>query len=578
MDRLERTPLDISLWEDLSSQVKAQNDFLSAGSLEIIVAGLKAVAEASKTAAATHAPGPKLSTHSASKFIRLSRSYNNPKLLKEIGLIYLSELQLPSIALQYFERSRHLGNSEKELSTLIETAVVLTQKLDALAKGGVPSHSGITRTQHARPVVADAIRKTDRLLLPSKLCHPATQPSVPKVGRLETMAEATIPATTAECLVEARKALNNRWLNHAQTLLLKANKNPAGQHEMWNLWMDLGMAHYETNSYAGMEAAYEAALEYGRDKVASYFNLALAKHLNQNLENAMVFYHAADTHEPNNPKIWCNLGVLYFQKEQYAHAETALRRAVEARPDYARAWDNLGSALGAQNKLEGALQACQKAVEFNPDCREAHFKLGLIHLGAGREEEAEKSFLQAWKLPFLKPYIYAFIGIIRARAHRFEEAEASIRHAAVRAPDCGLLWMAWNEMGMARFQMNEYDKAVDAYNEALRHKPDEPYILWFNLGVASQTAGDLKGARRFYQQAINLNGRFFDAWLNMGIVLAKLELHSEASRAFRKALEINPNSPRAWYDLGVSLELEGHKEESSDAYAELDKLSLVTAG
>jgi Flp pilus assembly protein TadD len=47
--------------------------------------------------------------------------------------------------------------------------------------------------------------------------------------------------------------------------------------------------------------------------------------------------------------------------------------------------------------------------------------------------------------------------------------------------------------------------------------------------------------------------------------------------AFRAALRISPHSPRAWYDLAVSLELEGLKEEARAAYAQLDRLTLVTA-
>src|SRR5271154_2756110 len=75
--RFELTPLDVSLWEELANRVKKQNDFLSTGSLEVIIAGLKAVAAAKKE------PKPNLSPRSTGQFSRLAKAYNNPKLLKE---------------------------------------------------------------------------------------------------------------------------------------------------------------------------------------------------------------------------------------------------------------------------------------------------------------------------------------------------------------------------------------------------------------------------------------------------------------------------------------------------------------
>ena len=42
-------------------------------------------------------------------FVRLAKAYNSPTLLKEIGLIYLRDFNLPDIALQHFERSVVLG-------------------------------------------------------------------------------------------------------------------------------------------------------------------------------------------------------------------------------------------------------------------------------------------------------------------------------------------------------------------------------------------------------------------------------------------------------------------------------------
>lgn len=553
--RLEQKPLEVDLWEKLTQCVKAQKDTLSAKSLEVILAGVSELQRVTDEAKAKKEPPPKLSSFAQGIFIRLAKSYNNPKLLKDIGTIYLNELRLPAMALLHFQRAQNLGSTEKELPYLIEAASLCAQQQATQKKGPTSADAGVRQAQHARPVVADVIRRTAKILLPSTL-HPPPKPNL--AAREEAPrrdAEATLPATTAECLAEARKDLERHNFNRAHTLLLKANENPENDEDMWRLWTDLGMAHYEAGSYKGMEAAYEEARKYGREVLASYFNLALAQHLNQKFEQAAASYLMADQIEADNPKVLCNLGVIYFQTSQYARAEAALRRAVEAKPDYARAWDNLASVLGAENRLEESLDACQHVIALQPHNPDAHFKIGVIYFGTGRQAEAAESFAHASESPVLRPLIYAFIGIIHAHLNQLESAEASIKQAASADPHCGLLVTAWSELGMALSHAGEHDRAIAAYEKVTKIKPDDPEA-WFNLGVCCYTAGDRIRAQHCYLEAIDLNEYYHNAWHNLGVVCAELGLSSEASTAFRCELRENPNQTAPPDGLSAGLNVE----------------------
>ena len=64
--------------------------------------------------------------------------------------------------------------------------------------------------------------------------------------------------------------------------------------------------------------------------------------------------------------------------------------------------------------------------------------------------------------------------------------------------------MAWNNLGGTYAGLNQHAKAIEAFQEALRLKPDYA-AAWFNLGVAYASSGNRVGARPIYQRLEKLN-------------------------------------------------------------------------
>jgi len=340
---------------------------------------------------------------------------------------------------------------------------------------------------------------------------------------------------------------------------------------MWQAWTNLGQACFEAGLSPMVETAFLEALTYGPDELASHFNAALGYQLNDKYDLALPEYLKANAIEPNHPKVWCNLGVLYFQMDQLEQAELALRGATRINPEYARAWDNLAASLGAQNKLDEALEASKRAVELRPDYPEACFKMGVIYFSKNELDEAAAQFRRAALLPALAAYGDAFLAMIYARLEQTTAAETAVQSAVKADPKCELLWMAWNDLGMTLFAAGEYQRAAVAYSEATLLKPDEPEA-WFNLGVSYHQGGDLKAAKNAYQQAVDLNVSLARAWHNLGIIYSQTDDPSGAMKAFRQEVNWDPDNVRAWYDLGVTLEKLGNNEEALVAYARVDAL------
>ena len=168
LKQIEAAPLNPPSWEELVAKVRGQNDPLSIKSLEIIIDGLKRIEEIKVRAVEKNQVPTQVSSMSKAMFVRLAKAYNSPTMLKEAGLIYLRDLNLPDVALQHFERSMRLGGPEKELRPLTEAAAVAVQRQLTQTNGQGAGHSGIVMAQHAKPVAPNIIRKTGKLLMPTR--------------------------------------------------------------------------------------------------------------------------------------------------------------------------------------------------------------------------------------------------------------------------------------------------------------------------------------------------------------------------------------------------------------------------
>jgi tetratricopeptide (TPR) repeat protein len=579
-DLIQVSPLSVESWEQLLGKVRGQGDPLSTRTLEVIVEGLREIGAVSGSATPPH-----LSTSALGIFARLAKAYNSPTLLKEAGLIYLRELGLPEVAQRHFERALRLGGPEKELRPLAETAAVEVQRkrarpseAEAVVEAETVAEdapttgfSGIVTMQPMKKIVPDGISHTGRLLLPA-LAQTSSFRLVAGEPPRDDDADKLLPATTVECVEEARRAVAHHRFRRAEILLEKADVDPLDKQAMWQAWTDLGQACYVAGVVAQVQTAFLKALKYGPKDMASHFNVALGLHLNEKYEEALAAYLKANQIEPKHPKIWCNLGVLYFQMQQYALAESALRYATLASPDYARAWDNLAAALGAQDKLDEALEACRRAVELRPDYPEAHFKMGVIHFSRNEFDAARGELQRAALLPHLAAFSDCLQAMIHARLEQIDAAEAAVLRAVRTDSKCDLLWMAWNDLGLAHYAAGDFQAAATAYGEATMIKPDEAEA-WFNLGVSYHRTGDLKEARDAYQQAVDLRESMSGAWHNLGIVCGQTNDHAAAMTAFRQEVGLAPGNVRAWYDLGVTLEKLGRREEARVAFSRVEALS-----
>ena len=105
-----------------------------------------------------------------------------------------------------------------------------------------------------------------------------------------------------------------------------------------------------------------------------------------------------------------------------------------------------------------------------------------------------------------------------------------------------------NFLGLAYKHENDYIKAKEIFEEAIRLDPVDP-DLWANLGPVYQNFGDIDKSIECYNKALELNRGHVVAWNNLGSAYSKKNMTNEAIRCYENVIKINPLDKIALYNL-----------------------------
>jgi serine/threonine protein kinase/tetratricopeptide (TPR) repeat protein len=268
--------------------------------------------------------------------------------------------------------------------------------------------------------------------------------------------------------------------------------------------------------------------------------------------------------DPDQPEVRLSLAVMYQGLGRLDAAAEELNRVLAVQPRNDDAHRLLAGIHIDRSEWDAAVAELQRAIDLRPNYWRNHSELGYTHYRAGRVEEALKAYQRVVELQPDSARGYHMLGTVYQSAGRLAEALQNYGRANAMRPSPATS----SNIGTIHFWNGDYQKAADAYQQAIKLAPSQP-DLYANLGDALQKLGQRDRARASYktavtevrkQLAVNENDAFSMSLL--ALYLAKLDDRAAAADAARKAISLNSQDGEVLYSTAVVAALGGRSTEA----------------
>jgi len=236
---------------------------------------------------------------------------------------------------------------------------------------------------------------------------------------------------------------------------------------------------------------------------------------NSTWKSSVSLWENATAKNPNDPLSWSNLGLAYDALEDYEKASKAYDQALKVEPTYFDATFNLAVAFNKLKRYEDAAKMFGRAMELKPDFADSWYGRGQVWLTKGDFPKAIADFEKFAQMNTTEPK---------------DKIQSSL--------------------GMAYAGAGQNDRAMAAFDQALKIKPDPEYH--FRKGNALAGMGKMVEAIACYDAALGLSPDYTEAINNKGNAYASMGKFSEALAAFDKAITMKPDAANFKCNRGMA--------------------------
>ena len=300
--------------------------------------------------------------------------------------------------------------------------------------------------------------------------------------------------------------------------------------------------------------------------------------------------------DPRNADWIDQLGTLYAQQQDWAHAQDAFSAALRLNPELAMAHFHLGVTLdteqraGAIDELSkayelapgnpaialqfgqtlaargndaDAIPVLRRALELNPDSTSAAYQLGLVLQRTDHFDEAIPLLQKAAADP-ANPDALINLGMALCQAQRAKDAVPVLERAVASAPQNPT---AYQNLAAAYIQLSQFDDAVAQLRAALQLTPNAPQ-LHYNLGLALKMKDDNTDAIPEFEKAESLDLSASEPPYALGLLYLQAGRYADAARELSTSLRLQPANGDGWATLGS---VYNHLDQLPEAVAALQE-------
>ncbi len=209
--------------------------------------------------------------------------------------------------------------------------------------------------------------------------------------------------------------------------------------------------------------------------------------------------------DPENHVAAYHLGEAFMGEKKYDKAAGAYLKAIKYNDKDPMYHYKLAKAYYEAQQWDQARQEFEKALSINNRLYKAHWHLGRIHKMQDRPKEAAQAWTEACRLDpgFGKPFYD--LGLLYFQWDHIDQSISVLEQGAQYARDPEDKTNIYYQLGMGYAVKKEWDKAIGAYDAAIKAKSDnlEARLM---LGMAYADKGDKANAKKWLDDFIKLGG------------------------------------------------------------------------
>lgn len=256
-------------------------------------------------------------------------------------------------------------------------------------------------------------------------------------------------------------------------------------------------------------------------------------------DSATIFAQMALYLSPKLDKNHAIIGEVFSRNERYDSAIDSFKKIPETSDLYKEAQRLIADLYAQQEQEDKAIQILENLYQKYNDI-DAFIQIGDIYRYQEKYEQANETYsnlIKQWDKPVEKYWhVYYARGMALERLKRFKDAEKDLEQALKFRPEnpyiLNYLGYSWIDQGV------ELDKAMKMISKAAAYKPNDGYIT-DSLGWAFYKRGEYKAAVPALERAVALLP--YDATINdhLGDAYWKVGRHHEAKFQWERALNYN---------------------------------------
>ncbi len=147
----------------------------------------------------------------------------------------------------------------------------------------------------------------------------------------------------------------------------------------------------------------------------------------------VAFYQDILKYDPESVRIHNNLGNIYYDMGDHAHAEQEYWLAVKSEDIFPQPHFNLGSILQERGDIAGAIIEYEKALKIDPDFPFSYQALAVIYAQQGQYAKAEQNARKLVEIRGADPRVYYNLALVLLAERKTSDAISVLKEGLTHA-------------------------------------------------------------------------------------------------------------------------------------------------